>query len=267
MNAGEIRALYDEEQRRLAEDPAMCREVAGSVVRQISRHDRQSCVIHSHLDETTVESAISEQIAYFQKLGHSFEWKVFSHDTPPDLKERLVAHGFELEETEAILALDLAALPEVLLRPTQHEHDIRRITRPEELADVAAIRQAVWGEDTTGHHERLARELQEQPDRTRIYVAYAKGVPVSSGRLNLDPKGSFASLWGGTTLKEYRGRGLYTTLVAIRAREAREHGARFLTVDARPMSRLILERIGFQFLTFANALHWRPSGNSARDSA
>lgn len=259
-----MRALYDEEQRRLAEDPTMRREVAGSVVRQISLHDRQSCVIHSRLDETTVESVISEQITCFRKLGHSFEWKVFSHDSPPDLKERLLARGFELEETEAILALDLQAMPEVLSLPTGH--DIRRITRPEELRDVTAIRHAVWGEDTTGHHERLVRELQEQPDRTRIYVAYADGTPVSSGRLNLDPFSSFASLWGGTTLKEYRGRGLYTALVAIRAREAREHGARFLTVDARPMSRPILERIGFQLLTFANALHWRPSSHSADSS-
>ena len=242
----------------------MRREVAGSVVRQISLHDRQSCVIYSRLDETTAESAISEQIACFRKLGHSFEWKVFSHDSPPDLKERLLARGFELEETEAILALDLEAMPEVLLRPTQH--DIQRVTKPEELKGVAAIRQATWGEDTTGHHQRLVRELQEQPDRTQIYIAYAGGSPVSSGRLNLDPNSSFASLWGGTTLKEFRGRGLYTALVAIRARAAREYGVRFLTVDARPMSRPILERIGFQFLTFANALHWRPPSGSTDSS-
>src|SRR5688572_12829065 len=229
MTTPEILALYDQEQRLLVEDPAMRREAAGPLVRQVSRHDRQSCVIYSRLNSDTVEAAVDTQIDYFQKLGHSFEWKVFAHDTPPDLKDRLVGRGFELEETEAILALDLQALPEVLLQSA--EHDIRRIAKPEELNDVAAIRQAVWGEDTTGHHERLVRELQEQPDRTRIYVAYAKGMPVSSGRLNLDPHSSFASLWGGTTLKEFRGRGLYRALVAIRAREAKEHGARFLTVD------------------------------------
>jgi len=261
MNTAEILALYDQEQRRLADDPAMRREASGPVIRQVSRHDRQSCVIYSQLHDDTVEAAIDAQIEYFRLLGHSFEWKVFSHDTPTDLKERLVARGFELEETEAILALELNALPEVLLRSSGH--DIRCIANPEQLADVASIRQAVWGEDTTGHQERLVRELQEQPDRTRIYVAYAVDTPVSSGRLNLDPNSSFASLWGGTTLKEFRGRGLYTALVAIRARVAQEYGARFLTVDARPMSRPILERIGFKLLTFANALHWRPPGDSA----
>ena len=44
---------------------------------------------------------------------------------------------------------------------------------------------------------------------------------------------------------------------ALFPQEASRRGARFLTVDARPMSRPILERIGFKLLTFANALNWR----------
>ena len=54
----------------------------------------------------------------------------------------------------------------------------------------------------------------------------------------------------------------YTALVAARAQEDMRSGARFLTVDARPMSRPILERIGFRLLTFANALHWRAPKDS-----
>ena len=51
----------------------------------------------------------------------------------------------------------------------------------------------------------------------------------------------------------------YTALVATRAQTDLRSGARFLTVDAQPISRPILERIGFELLTFANALHWRVS--------
>src|SRR6476659_187091 len=98
MTTDEILAFYDEAQRRSVEDPTMRREVAGPVVRQVNRHDRQSCVIYSRLDPHSVEPAIDAQIDYFLGLGHSFEWKVFSHDTPPDLKDRLMDRGFELEE-------------------------------------------------------------------------------------------------------------------------------------------------------------------------
>jgi hypothetical protein len=45
MMIEEVRALYDLEQRREPEDPAMRREMIGPVVRLVSRHDRRSCVI------------------------------------------------------------------------------------------------------------------------------------------------------------------------------------------------------------------------------
>ena len=68
---------------------------------------------------------------------------------------------------------------------------------------------------------------------------------------------SFASLWGGSTLPQYRGQGLYSALLAVRACEAQAHGFRFLTVDASPMSRPILEKHGFKQLAVARACMWR----------
>lgn len=255
MKIEEILTLYDREQRREPEDPAMRREVIGPVVRLVSRHDRRSWVIYSSLSKENVEAAISEQIEYFNALGHGFEWKVFSHDTPADLKERLVARGFALDETEAILALDLQELPATLAGLPRH--DVRRVANAGSLRDLLAVHQAVWGDDTMGLEERLARELRDQPDRTSCYVAYVDGAAASAARLNFDPNSRFASLWGGSTVPAFRNQGLFTSLVAVRAQEARQRGARFLTVDARPMSRPILERLGFKLLTFANALNWR----------
>jgi hypothetical protein len=255
MKIAEVRALYDLEQRREPEDPAMRREVIGPVVRLVSRHDRRSCVIYSSLRPENVEAAIEEQIDYFNALGHGFEWKVYSHDTPEDLKERLVARGFALDETEAILVLDLQELPAALA--SLPRHDIRHVTDASGLRDLLAVRQAVWGDDTTGMEERLTRELRDQPDRTSCYVAYVDGVAASAARLNIDPNSQFASLWGGSTAPAFRKQGLFTSLIAVRAQEARRRGARFLTVDARPMSRPILEGIGFKLLSFANALNWR----------
>ena len=55
----------------------------------------------------------------------------------------------------------------------------------------------------------------------------------------------FASLWGGGTLPEWRGRGVFRTLVGHRAVLARDRGFRYLQVDALPTSRPILERMCF----------------------
>jgi GNAT superfamily N-acetyltransferase len=62
------------------------------------------------------------------------------------------------------------------------------------------------------------------------------------------PGRQFAELYGGSTVEEYRGRGLYSGLVRARAQEARARGVRFLAVDTSPMSRPILEKAGFTFL-------------------
>jgi GNAT superfamily N-acetyltransferase len=67
----------------------------------------------------------------------------------------------------------------------------------------------------------------------------------------LTPRSQFASLWGGSTLPEFRGRGLYSALLEARITEARQHGIRFLTIDAMAMSRPIAARFGFQVLTHA----------------
>ena len=109
--------------------------------------------------------------------------------------------------------------------------------------------------DYTGitYRDLLAYMLAHYPRVLSVYVAYVEGVPASTGWI-IFPEGSvFGGLWGGSTLSQYRGRGLYTALLAIRAQEARGRGVRYLTVDASPMSRPILEKFGFQAIAFAYA--------------
>jgi len=77
-------------------------------------------------------------------------------------------------------------------------------------------------------------------------------VLVSSAWVRFNPGSQFASLWGGSTLEQYRGQGHYTALMAVRAQEAARRGVRFLTVDASPMSRPILEKQGFRVISWAN---------------
>ena len=91
------------------------------------------------------------------------------------------------------------------------------------------------------------------------YVAYADGQPVSIGRLYTHPDSVFGGLYGGATLQAYRGRGFYRALVAARARDAAELGARYLLVDALPTSLPILERMGFQRVTDTWPCEWRRS--------
>jgi len=74
--------------------------------------------------------------------------------------------------------------------------------------------------------------------------------------------GRFAGLIQAATLPAYRGRGLYTALVAIRVQEAGQRGIRFLDADSSPMSRPILEKLGFRRLTQAHPCAWHVKHSS-----
>ena len=256
MNKTQIIKLYTQDQRIDVEYPDTRREVLPNLVRHIGHEaNGEGAVIYSRLNESNVEETIRQQVAYFASIGQDFEWKVFDYDTPPDLKERLAAHSFEIEAEEAIMVLDLADLPDVLLRAVPDY--VRRITAPEKIADVMSVEEQVWHTDYgwLGHY--LTETITHFPELMSVYVAYLDGQPVSAAWIYYPKASRFASLWGGSTLESYRGRGLYTALLAIRAQEARTRQVGYLTVDASPMSRPILEKFGFEMIAYSYPCKWK----------
>ena len=256
LDVAELLALYDREERLQASESGMRREEAPGVVRLVDTVGRQSAIIFAKLDEAEADSAIERETAYFDGLGHEFEWKLFAHDLPVDMHQRLARHGFEAEEPETILILDLADVPEGLLRPVVA--DVRRIGSPEGLRDVTAVREAVWPGEHLSLEEHLRHMMRTDPDSLSVYAVYESGRPVSAGRIQFPARSPFAGIWGGATLPASRGKGHYTALLATRVQEAIARGRRFVTIDASPMSRPIVEKYGFRPVTRAQAFIHRP---------
>ena len=257
MNHSEVLALFDKEQRREIEIPGMRKDEFPRLVRFVRPSPGMSFVLYSDLDEATVDDAIESQIAYFSEEGLTFEWKAFAHDRPADLVERLVARGFEAEEQDAIMVLDVhnARIAEAFCVDIK----VRRLSNPSELEEVIRILEPVWGEDFSWVNDRLGGHMA-LPGYVSVYVAYLGEVAAATGWIYFGP-GHFASMWGGSTLETYRGRGLYTALLAARVAEAKERGLRYLTIDAGPMSRPIVARHGFEVITYATACEWNKGGS------
>lgn len=251
MTTNEILDLYDERERRGADYPGYSRIETSRTLRMVNDEgDGHNCLVYSRLDESDADAAIEEELAYFRGLGRAFEWKLYSHDKPSDLKARLAARGFSIGEDEAIMALELADLPPALA--ADHPHDVRRVADEAGLADYAAVDARAWSDDHARYMQELAKTFHEEPERMSMWLVYVDGVPVCSARIDFPEKSPFASLWGGATLEPYRKRGVYTAILAARAREAIARGYRFLTIDASPMSRPIVARHGFRLLSISN---------------
>jgi hypothetical protein len=254
MKISELLAIFDQEQRREVMFYGSRREVTPEVVRHVDVDAHEGYILYSQLDTGNADRVISEQLDYFAGLQLEVEWKLYGHDAPPDLGARLEAHGMTPEEPESVMVLDMEDAPAFYWQPVRA--DVRRITDAAGIVDVIAVKREVWGGTQEWLLDAMTRMLDEPDDLTRIYVAYVDGRPASAARMHFHPPGQFASLWGGSTVAGYRNRGLYTALLATRAQEARRRGFRFLSVDASEMSRPILERHGFRFLTTATAYKW-----------
>ena len=256
MNKSQMIAVYDQDQRKGVEYPDLRREVTANIVRHIdTSNNREGFITYSALDEAIAENVIREQVSYFQGIGQDFEWKLYDYDQPPDLKERLSTYGFTIEEAEAIMVLDLDDAPELLWQPVRQH--VKRVTDPEKLADVLAVERQVWEEDFSWLGNYLGDALRRYPEQMSVYVAYVDEQPASAAWTFFPKHSQFASLWGGSTVSVFRKQGLYTALLALRAQEAKDRQVRYLTVDASPMSRPILEKFGFEMIAYSYPCKWK----------
>jgi GNAT superfamily N-acetyltransferase len=172
------------------------------------------------------DGEVEPLIARMRELPGHVEWKYYSHDGP-ELRERLLAAGLEPDDEETVVVAEAASIP-----PPPEDVELRIVD--EEFVELAA---SVFG------------DRFDLPERAVAVVALVDGKPVSGGRVDFEDGVEFAGLFGGITLPEFRGRGLYRATVAKRAELARERGYRWLYSDALPTSRPILERVGFVPIT------------------
>jgi GNAT superfamily N-acetyltransferase len=203
-----------------------------------------------------LDAAIALHRDHFAARGEAMEWKTRAHDRPADVVDRLVAAGFVPQERETVLIGRAESMTDAGFVP--EGVTVRRTRDTEDLRGIAAMESEVWGENWSWLADELEREIGADRDRFVVLVAEADGRIVSGAWLAVKPGTDFAGLWGGSTLAEYRRRGIYRALVAQRAAIAVGMGVRYLQVDASEDSRPILEGLGFVAATTTTPYVWTP---------
>ncbi|WP_426244024.1 GNAT family N-acetyltransferase [Nocardioides sp. LHG3406-4] len=216
------------------------------------------------LEGSALDALIADTVAWFRDETDvsMFEWKTRGHDAPADLPERLEAHGLVADPVETVMIgaaerLDVAVdLPAgLVVRRAGDGGDL--------LADVSAaarMQESVFGKSGGPDPAELAEQLVESPELSELWLAEDEhGTVVSAGRLEMVPGTEFGGLWGGSTLAQWRGKGIYRALVAARARSALRLGGVYLHSDCTDMSRPILERSGLVAVTTTTPYNWARS--------
>jgi hypothetical protein len=195
-------------------------------------------------DPEEIDAAIARERDFFTARGQRVEWKTYDYDEPADLGDRLRAAGFVPEPDEALILGDAAPLAEqeivlpdgVVVRAADCEADFVRIR---------TLLETVWDEDHAWVTESLHRSWLEHPETMDVVVVEEsrEGPVLCAARGEYDESG-FTGLWGGSTLSEWRGKGLYRATLLHRARLGLERGKDYVRVDASPDSEPILRRLG-----------------------
>ncbi|HEX5324181.1 MAG TPA: GNAT family N-acetyltransferase [Capsulimonadaceae bacterium] len=253
---GEILRHIDWERQNIVY-PGVTRHVERGVVRDLADDGESATIIYSRCAEDQLDEIIENERRLAQIGYYALEWKLYGHDLPGSLAERLAAGGFVAEDKEAflVLCIDKASLD----RFGEIGADIRRITDANVLEDTRLIYDETLGpryESVLAHHREI---LENQPESLSVYVAYVDGEPASCGRAYFHEQSRFAGLYGGTTREKFRKRGLFTQIVAARLREAFSRGVPYAFVDALPTSEPILRKRGFELVTFTQPFTFSPA--------
>jgi GNAT superfamily N-acetyltransferase len=205
-----------------------------------------------------VDALIADTVAFYAGIPQvaDFEWKTRGHDWPADLGARLEVHGLEAEEIETVMVGEASGLAVDVELPAGVS--VRRVDqlpdRDALVVEASEVAARIFGDGPSGA-EMLDR-LDRMQGLEQFWVAEADGRVVCSGRLALVEGTEFAGVWGGSTLPEWRGKGIYRALTAARARAALAEGVRYIHSDCSAMSRPILERSGLVAVTTTTPYVW-----------
>lgn len=260
MTAEDLLRAYDDEVRGAMPNvgPDATVERDGPVFRTVGR--ARNMIEYRDLGGLAgpeLDAFIARQVAFFAALGEEFEWKTHAHDAPADLPQRLLAAGFTAQEPETVVIGRVGPLAEPPRLPAGVR--LREVTEQADMRRIADLNTVVFEDDRSDQADWL---MDEVALGSVIVVAEVDGANgpelVSSGRIAFGP-GRFSSLWGGGTLKEWRGKGIYRALVAHRAQAAVARGYEFVQLDCTEYSRPILERLGLSSVTTTTPYIWAPA--------
>jgi hypothetical protein len=234
----------------------------GNVVREFLPDGSECRIVHAHCTADEIENVIRDEISRADARNYTLEWKVYGHDGPPNLRDSLLAAGFEPGDLESLLVLAVNETTVAALDAPAYE--IKRVRDAEGLNAVAEISREIGRRNVEEEQHRLAEILRDTPDEMSVHVAYVDGEPAACGRINFGENSDFAELAGGRTKTIHRNRGLFTALVASRLREARERSRTHVFVDALPTAEPILTKRGFEFLTHTQPFVYEPKVSRSR---
>ena len=201
-----------------------------------------SIVGAARLTPHNADATIRQVHEFFARQQKAYGWVTSLVSTPTDLEERLAKVGM-------VKAVEMAGMVLLNLQTpllTNPDVTVRQAT-VDDLEQAISLLASAVGFTPEGACA-TTEALLLGTGTARVYLAYLKGMelPVGFASSILFPHQPVVELDCAGTLEAYRGRGIYTSLVARRLEDAYREGARAAVVQAvRTTSAPICQKLGF----------------------
>jgi len=251
---------YDDQLRTDAETPSAISTSRLGPLRLVTFAGGRGFVTYRDLggaDASVIHRLVPEALAHYRANPEvtRVEWKTRGHDSVPGLHEALLEHGFVPEEPESIMIGEAQAL--AVDAPLPEGVALRQVTAADDVRAMSALQDEVFGDPVSVEMADAVLRRLSLEDGMELWVAEVGDRMVSAGRLEPVRGTDFAGIWGGVTRAEWRGRGIYRSLTAARARSALRMGATLIHSDSTEFSRPILERSGLVAVSTTTPYFWR----------
>ena len=207
--------------------------------------DYHNCVVHADLTPEETDYVILESLERFRAHKVPGSWHVGPSMQPPDLGERLLAHGFDYGGDDIGMAADLLALREDLRLP--EGFTLERVRDERSLAAWTDTLAAGFGEgpaeaEWVGEMYRRIGLGDDLP--WRHYLGLLGGEPVATSTLFL--AAGVAGIYFVFTVEPARRQGIGAAVTLAALHDAREAGWRVGVLGSSEMGYPVYRRLGFR---------------------
>jgi hypothetical protein len=226
-------------------------------------HPMVNIVTSTTLTSDNADSTIEFVRDHFVDQNKAFGWLIGPSATPADLGVRLANAGLsKMFDAAGMVMNDL----NVAFR-TNPAVSIREVTPQDIVVASETMAEAFPAPGEVVHlmYEVLFRHRDRL--KPRIYLAYLEGIetPVACSSMEFVPDTPIVHLRGAGTVRQYRGRGIYTSLLARRLADARADGAVGTVIQAiRTTSAPICRRLGFTEVCNLEFYTWAPEDTAPK---
>ncbi len=250
MTSSALLTLHDDTMRHNASVAGCTRELTAQSSRYSTASGSLRYIMWHQFSAADTDRCIIEEITAATGNVKALMWKVYGHDAPANLGERLLAHGFTDHDPCALMAAPVARVL-AALGDAPDQIKVRQLLEANDLDAYQQIWDSVWPTAPNARYVNDYRKLAADRDPGVVFFAgfSSSAEPVTSGYMFHAPGSPVALLCGGATKAAWRNQHAYSAMLIARAQHALERGANYLAVEASPQSQPILERLGFERLS------------------